>query len=795
MVDLDLVKCDSDFLKGRFAADATQRTGTAAEQEKVAALLNRIRSRVQEGMSRNLADWQWVYAVDKALDTPFRQFYPRLFGALEGGDLKGCCDIMRGLDLGNCITVTKDKDGKDQYAVNEENFVILVGLCSSYLKARWAKITNDRRANPFHKYEPAKLTMVNRTKCEVLTDRVQVMSDQYGYFEVFKQAVHKMLAYSFAIAFIKEEWHTEEQQRAATVKDALESGVGDIGEPKVRVGDAVDEIVKEGLRYDIPKPNRVYRDLAHPLYTINTDTGCQFGGYWQIVRYRELKNAGFWNDDKISLGNGTNPLVDYSSQYFQIYDNAIKVAPSCRPPTVDDTAIVPGANTSTNLEAALANQWYGTDHMDQGALVTNHFEKLVPKDNGLGEYPHPVWFRFVLAGDGCTVLWACALPHIPMWYMGYDADESRAKNPSLVMEILPYQYQFETALSQIILSNRQNLSNLTLLNTDVLDDKQDWVKEIAGWGSTIWKKLNIVPASFKRLNRLLQSNSRSQQEMGVSLTLPKASLQEQIAVANMILSTLERALGMSNLEIAQTASHEISATETRSLAAATSNRLTFTATAADSGRDAWKRQIYAYLMAFGDDDMYGHIPADNPITQEQLTALGFTFVDHDSLVGAEKYRRVRTQKASLAIPLYEFASTRDGEDRISDSAIATVMATLARDVMSNPMLAQAIGAEQALQWVNAIGYFAGMPRDFKLRFAGKPIEEQQAEAQAMLKQVSEQTLAEADQHIIKAVTPVVEQIKAIGQQLAMMQQFHAAMIARGNGGGPQAMPMMEPQRM
>lgn len=799
MVDLDLVKCDSDFLKGRFDADEAKRTGTADEKKKVTDLLNRIRSRVQEGMSRNLADWQWVYAVDKALDTPFRQFYPRLFGALEGGDLKGCCDIMRGLNLDNCISVTKDKDGKESYSVNEENFVILVGLCSSYLKARWAKITNDRRANPFHKYEPAKLTTVNRTKCEVITDRVQVMSDQYGYFEVFKQAVHKMLAYSFAIAFIKEEWHTEEQQRTATVKDALESGNGESGEPKVKVGDPVDEIVKEGLRYDLPKPNRVYRDLAHPLYTINTDTGCQFGGYWQIVRYRELKNAGFWNDDKISLGNGTNPLVDYGSQYFQVYDNAIKVAPCWRQPTVDDTAVAPGANTSTNLEANLANQWYGTDHLDQGALVTNHFEKLVPKDNGLGDYPHPVWFRFVMAGDGCTVLWACALPHIPMWYMGYDADESRAKNPSLVMEILPYQYQFETALSQIILSNRQNLSNLTLLNTDVLDDKQDWVKEIAGWGNTIWKKLNIVPASFKRLNRLLQSNSRSQQEMGISLTLPKASLQEQIAVANMVLATLERALGMSNQEIAQTASHEISATETRNLAAATSNRLTFTATAADIGRDAWKKQSYAYLMAFGDDDFYGHIPADNPITQEQLEKMGFTYVDHDDLAGTEKYRRVRAKKETLALPLHEFASTRDGEDRTSDSAIAAVMATLARDVMNNPMLAQAVGAEQGLQWINAIGYFSGMPRDFKLRMAGKPLEQQQAEIQQMLKQVAEQTLAAADEHIIKAITPLVEQVKSLGQEMALVTRF-LGIAANGNGNGgpplvtpPGNAPMMSPR--
>lgn len=768
MIDLDCVKCTPEFLKGRFESDDGKRTGTQDEKDKVDALLNRIRSRVQEGMSRNLADWQWIYAIDKALDTPFRQFYPRLFDALDSGDLKTCCNILTGLNMGNLVSKTT-KDGKDTYAVNEENFVILVGLCTSYLKARWSKIMNDRRLNPGLKYEPAKLTTVNRTKCEVLTDRIQVMWDQYSYFDVWKQAVFKMLAYSYSIRFIKEEWHCEEQEKYADAEDVKRKGKKEDGTNEIKVGDKIKVVVKEGLRYDIPKPNQIYRDLAHGLYTINSDSGVTFAGHWKIVRYRELKNAGFWNDDKISLGNGTNPLVDYNSDYFNIYDNAIKVASPFQPGA--ESALSTTGSTNTNLESALSNQWYGTDHLDSGTLVTNHFEKLIPKDNGLGDYEYPVWFRFVMAGDGCTVLWAAALPGIPMIYDGYDADESRVKNSSLVMEILPFQYQFETALSQIILSNKQNLSNLTLLNTDVLDTKKDWVAEIAGWGSTIWKKLNIVPASFKSLNRLLQGNSRSQQEMGVSLTLPKMNIQEQIQVAQFILATLERALGMSNQEVAQTATHEISATETRNLAAATTSRLVFTATAVDIGRDAWKRQLYVYTMAFGDDDFYGHIPADNPITKDQLTALGFTFVDNDEVAGEAKYRRVRAKKDAVALPLYEFASTRDGDDRTSDSAIASVMATLVRDLINNPMTAAAIGPEQAIALTNAIGHFSGLPRDFKLRFTGKTPEEQQAQAQEQLKQIVEIALAAVDERLMKTLTPILESIKALQIENAVLMRL------------------------
>lgn len=795
MIDLDCVKCTPEFLKGRFETDPKKRTGSEAEQEKVDALVNRIRSRVQEGMARNLSDWQWVYAIDKALDTPWRQFYPELFGPLESGDLKTCCGVLRGLNLGALVT-KKTVSGKDEYSINEENFVILVGLCTSYLKARWAKLTNDRRLSPLLKYEPSKPTMAKRAQCEVLTDRVQVMADQYAYFDVQKQAIFKMLAYSYAIRFIKEEWHIEEQEKYATAEDVKRKGKKEDGSNKINEGDKITVIDKEGLRYDCPKPDHIYRDLAHELYTINSDTGVQFAGHWKIVRYRDLKASGFWNDDKIALGNGTNPLVDYSSDFFTVYDNAITIAPPCTPNTVG-VIVSEAASPNTALDSALANQWYGTDQLDSGTLVTYHFEKLVPKDDGLGEYAHPVWFRFVLAGDGCTVLWAAALPGNPMIYDGYDADESRAKNASLVMEILPYQNQFEKALSQIILSNRQNLTNLTLLNTDVLDDKLDWIKEIAGWGKTIWKKLNIIPASFKKLNRLLQSNSRSQQEMGVSLTLPKANIQEQIAVAQFILATLERALGMSNQEIAQTASHEISATETRNLAAATTSRLTFTGTAVDIGRDAWKRQLYTYLMAFGDDDFYGHIPADNPITNEQLEALGFTFVDNDKMDGKEKYRRVHAKKSSIALPLYEFASTRDGEDRTNDSAIATVMATLIRDLINNPMTAAAIGPEQAIEWANAVGYFAGLPRDLKLRFTGQTPEQQQAQAQEQLKQVIEITLAAADQHIMKAMMPLLEEVKALKMEVAILMRYTGMAPPPANGnGGPMGAPMgVPPDRM
>jgi hypothetical protein len=399
-----------------------------------------------------------------------------------------------------------------------------------------------------------------------------------------------------------------------------------------------------------------------------------------------------------------------------------------------------------------------------------------------------------LAGDGCTILYAAPLPGIPMLYYGYDADESRQKNASLAMEILPYQYEFENLLTQIIYSCKQNLSNITLVNTDML--AEGTIKQIEGWGSLLWKRLNIVGASFKRLMRM-QTSTRSSQDMGLSLTLPKANIAELVNVLKTILDVLERALGMSNQEVSQAASHEQTREEVRNIAQSTSSRLTFTATPVDIARDAQKRQLYAYLMAYGDEDFYGHIPADNEITEEQLKTLGFSYADRDEMVGKEKFRRVRATKDSISLPLHEFSATRDGEDRTSDSAIAQVMATLARDVMNNPMLAAGIGPEQGIAWANAIGYYAGLPRDFKLRFTGQTPDQQKQQAQQQLQQVVQMALQAADQHITQAITPLLEEVKKQGTEIAVLMRYTGAVTppdpgAPDVGDPPPGAPMMPP---
>ena len=114
-------------------------------------------------------------------------------------------------------------------------------------------------------------------KCEAITDRVQVMSLQYGYFETMKQAVFQMLHYSFCIQFPKEEWHVEEQWRAANQED-VDNKVMVTDNVPAKVGDMIKVVVKEGLRFHAPHPSRVIRDLNYAAQTFNTDSGCEYSG-------------------------------------------------------------------------------------------------------------------------------------------------------------------------------------------------------------------------------------------------------------------------------------------------------------------------------------------------------------------------------------------------------------------------------------------------------------------------------------------------------------------------------------
>lgn len=696
MVDLDILK------KFGVSAEAARTFLTTdkldKEQEKKRShLKNLIRSRIQEGRNFNIEHYKLFYALDQAWDTCFQQINPTLLSSLIDKDPGDKCvlDSLKswGFNMEEVLREVPDKKtpGKNIKQLNVPAFFkIIPPLTMAYVKMRHAKIVNDRRLVPFMKFEPSLSDEKSRFKCHVVTNRVEVMANQYGYFNDFRDASFKALHYADQMMLPREEWHTEEQ---VVAKDYPVDG------EDVKVGGEVvgkKVIVKEGLRYHRPHPTRTFWDRAYPTTTFNHDTGCSYIGYWRVVRYSEVRdNAGYFNTDKVLIGDPRWLDAAKANGYFEnVFQGCVM-----NWPTLEMSVGV----SKQDSEAYMATRTYTSDWDDKSICLTEYFQKLVPKDFGLGDYEHAIWWRFVVAADD-TICYAAPLPYNPAIYWGYDPIDGRTHTPSMTLEIMPFQDQFGNLLTQFLASVRQNLANLTMVDTDQLDE--GWIKKIEGAAEQFWRGLNIVRFSSKKAR--VGQNNPPQAAFGIKF--PQMDTVSLMSAMKMVIDILERILVMSAQEVAQSASHEQTREEIRNISASTSSRSTYTATPMDIAIDAWKRQIYSALMAYGSKEFWVEVPLEKPVTEQELNDMGFTVRTPPS--GTDMKVVVKAEKTAIA---YEsFISNRDGDDRINDTETAKAMILFFNNLMQNAMTQVAIGPEQAIKVANMIGKFAGFPRDFKL---------------------------------------------------------------------------------
>tara|TARA_Y100000592_G_scaffold67930_1_gene105599 strand:- start:1983 stop:4343 length:2361 start_codon:yes stop_codon:yes gene_type:complete len=720
---------DLDILKDRGYSQEKMRSVFSAEEkpEQIEKLIGRMRNRIQEGVSRSLRDHKLYYALDLAWNAPLRQISPTLLHSLvsKKGDDKSVAEALDSWGVSHLIEDHVSAKGETTQALNLPRFYqIFVPLVKAYVTIRWARIFNDRNLVPLFKYEPHKSTQQNRVKGEIVTDRVQIISQQYDYSSVLSQSIFQMLHYGYCLQFPKESWHSEKQ----TIRD-------EDGEEK-------EVYTKEGIRYHTPHPARTFWDIAHRPSSFNSDTGCKFSGYWAIQRYGDVaNNKMYYNTDKVAAGS-----IDWltSNANFGLYVN------SGYSGTVKFLQKESGALL---LDREKDVQYYTSEHDDYSVLVTEYFEKLNPKKMGLFDYDHDVWFRFCVAQDD-TVIYAEPLPYCPVVYYGYDSNELQTVNPSLSLEILPFQDHVGNLLTQYLLSIKQNLTNMTFVDEDQVGG--DTVEEINDAGQNMYSTLNFVGYS----SRKARVGQHDPEKAFTSFKFPQQSTTEIINGVRSILDILERVLVLSAQEVGAAASHEQTAEEVRSIASYTSNRLQFTSSSVDRAVYAWKTQIYNGLMAYGEPEFYAQL--QTPVTRERLERLGFTVEDADEGITSKPVVAV---KDKTAISLESFSSVRDGMDRINNPASANVMAQLFGAAMSNPLVAQVIGPEQAVGLLNQIFELSGVPRDFRLKMA-KSVEELQA-AQEQQGEGGGQNVAAVQEQLMGQLQEAAQVIQQqVAEQLA-----------------------------
>jgi hypothetical protein len=728
--------------------------------KRIGELTRLISQRITDGRSRNFRDWKTWAAIDIACDIPFRQTTPTMINHI----------LSRNLDLAGTRAALaewglREEDlflkvqvpGKEDLLVPNPPvfFQIFIPICKAYLAIREAKLFNERNTDPLLPYRPLKNTSRNQVLCEIITDAINTISTWYGYSSVLRQAIKQTLKYGIMLAFPEEEWHVEKQVR-----------INPDGKPETYV-------VKEGIRYILPHPTRMFYDLKRPLTRVNSDTGCEWMGHWFIRSYGDiLDNRSFWNRTRIFAG--TNWLdSSLSGSYFkEFYPCQMDFpAPTASgPPSREDLA-----------------SFYQSGSRDQAVFLTDFFIKLKPSDWDLGEYrngklvktyDYPVWHRFLLAGDD-TVIWAAPCAYNPCWFMGYDYDENAGRNSSLGLELIPWQDHVGNILSQIILTALQNLANVTFYDTNVID-KAD-IEALQNKGEVRYRGMVFLP--FDSLQR--KASMAGIKDALFTAQLSKASIIELLQTLPMVLNIMERVIQISAQEAGSAASHQQSKYELQQTGGASTNRVVFTGSIIDEGTDAWKKQLHDGAMAYMDGSISAEVSSDIKDLPRLLNELGFevTGTGDDSVL-VKGHKRV--------LRLEGFASTSRAEDPNKDKEIAQVIFQVAGTLGAQPELAKTVGVRNILMLLEQGAKFAGAPRDFRLPVVPEGAPDGQIseailqaiqQAQAATMQAVEERIAKPaaqavaqDQQRLQALEGMMKQLQQI-YQVAQAEQEKASALA------------------
>lgn len=789
-----------------------------SQKEKLDRLKRRVRSRVRQGIDYNLLNYRTCWALDLLWNAPFRQISPTLLSsfAYRTGTTEELQNALTGLGL-NLSEILVDTDATDKKTGQKIKQVsvpsmitVIVPLVRAYLQIRRARLINDRNLKPFVKYESALNTAEQRVKCEVLTSRVEVMAKQYDYLGALNQAVFQMLLYNTCLEFTLEDWHFEEQLKFAEPDDvrrfndreeelAKKNGSSNgkhepkaeesnptpadsEGEPKPKkkliVGEEMIYTTREGLRYYHPHPTRTYWDQAHAARTLNTGTGCEFAGHWRVMRWKEIRdNPGFYNKSRVSWG-GDAWWSSNVGFFNSVYNTCVMAWPT-----------VPAVPDGQDREAFLAqNSFYNESHGDNSIVVTEHREIVVPKDDGLGDYPYPIWARFVVAGDG-TIVYASPMCYRPVNCFRDNGDDRKIEDASMGLMLAPHQDMLSNLLSQYIYAVKQNLANFTLIDQNVMP--KEFFEKVRNRAEDMIRGLNIFPFDSKVWQKKMIDPTRN--TTFYSHRFPALDTNGLLSAMKVVIDLAERVLQFSNQEVAQAATHEQTKAEMDIIHSATNNVLQYTGVPVDQALEARAIQIYEALMNYADDDFFAYIPSDHNLDKESLEKMGITVIPGQ--YQKDKRLLVRSKKSALVFQFFGLAPTY--WQRKNNVESARMISEMVRDwFMSNPMGLSALGPDQLIDLANYIAKLADIPLERPLTNVGMTTQEQNMAAQQQLRAMVDEVLADVKKGTIPIVSKIHEQeqeIDALYATLRIPKPTIEDATATQNGSPPNGVPSPEGQ--
>lgn len=698
---------------------------TQKEELRYAANMRRLRdkwekricSRISEGRLRNFKTYRWHYAADLAWDGPvFADQVPLMLYAQGRIDVTDCAQQLQ-KTLGKeaakeYIEFDKDK-GIKPVGVNASRLgENVINLVRPYITRRKAALSNQfNDLYPWLNYEPRNRTMAGKIRAAVTTQRIEQVVDSRGMRHDFTQWVHKMLLHTGQWVFVSEPWLVEKASRmnAANKPESY--------------------VVSEGPILAHPHPTRTFYDRAHPPSGINYDKGISYCGYWDMVRYRDIKdNPSYFNAANIKYSTDHEEEFRSYRDFFKAYysdENQIKFVPDRTDPL-----------NSMRNDRQSTSGLYAEDDDDCSIFFSNYYERIIPKDVGAGTYPYPVWVKLTVINDK-TVVRARIMPSRPAFYFGHNEDDSRDQNVAMAHEIMPFQDQAQELLGQLYYLLRLEQLLMLAIDTDLIPDKdmRDNIRKYLQ-GNRARPEAMYMEWSGTKIREVQKTQAKQPFEFIKSSVQPqiKATLEGIGTTMNM----LEKILMMSPQELGQFVTKETNATEVTSVNKTTNALYSFIAEGPDEARAALKVILYESLMALGEDSVPTAVVAQFP--PESILEAGFEMVEE---IKGEREPEAFVVKGLKKAMAHDFIyNSRDGSERSVSVEASKTLYQFVTQIMANQALLQLFGWKQIADMITEVFRLSGSPFVIKMPPnlpEGGPAEQQAGpEMQQALQQFQQQ---------------------------------------------------------
>lgn len=716
-------------------------------------LLELTEARIRESVNRNLENANWWWSIDQACDLGQQQISATMAKGLLAAKLPNDTQnnqmqqMVKEWGLSSMLTPVYDDKGR--HATDSAGnpvmkfdvpvFVnVLVPLCLSYIKVRWATLFADRDTSPLLKYQPLVPSSRSKLKCDLITSRIERSSQDMGHRDFMRQLIFQTLKYGVTIAFAQEPYFQEKQVRAS-------GGT---------------YVVREGVRRALPHPSRLIYDLTCRLNSLNTSTGVRYAGYWDIYPWGDIiENRDYWfSDEERKEGKKIGSSVWLENRHWSTFNWLY-------PCTLE----FPKSNAARSDQDRTSKAFeFSYSQASQGVVISNVFQHIVPKQFDLFDYDHPVWMQFVMAGDDSALL-VRPFCYNPAFVALYDADQNLARNPSMAIDMLPFQDQIGNFLSQYIRTVRRNLVNLVFYNMQAVEP--DTIQRLKAMGNALFTDLNFEGIRPREVS-YADPTAGTPKQWFETVTFPRGDTQEIMSGIKALLEIVERIIGFTSQEIGSTGSHVQTAEEIRVIRNFTSARIALTDSFLDTAITAMKQQEYDAFMAYGDDVVFADVADLSEIDRAELKAMNFEVETTD-----ERKAGVIGPKGALSST--SFASDREGARRTNDIQLANSMLQMFQSIFSNAGLVEQVGADKVIGWLNTVMQYAGIPRERQFKVEASDGAQPKAQQEQLLAQVEQLVSQLTEQQMVEVGKAIREEVIApIEEAMGQTQQTQAAIVQR-----------------